>query len=63
MKPVDFTSVAVASVIGGFLLTVIVFAFYTLTKREDFPSLPLTFAAGSVVGAGVQVSVRLTGVS
>lgn len=47
----------------GAVLVVIIFSIVNEAESGSTPSLATLAAAGAVVGAGVQVGVRLTGVS
>jgi hypothetical protein len=69
MRTLDFSSTLVAGIIGGVLLWILVLAFGKFLQMADpetgtnVPSWGVLFAAGFVIGAGVQTGVRLTGVS
>ncbi len=57
MKELDIKSLAVAALLGGAILTVI-------SWMEPTESSPLPwFTIGAITGFGVQIGVRLTGVS
>lgn len=67
MRGLDLSSTIVAAIIGGALLWAAVYAFGSVFNAPDDtesgPNWGLIFAAGAVIGAGVQTGVRLTGVS
>lgn len=67
MRSLDLSSTFVAAILGGFILWGLVYAFGTIMFPSDEansgPNWGIVFAAGAVLGAGVQTGVRLTGVS
>lgn len=60
MESIDFKSTIVAGLLGAVVLTVISMFVVDTPDTGTFATTALT---GFVVGAGVQIGVRLTGVS
>jgi|HubBroStandDraft_2_1064218.scaffolds.fasta_scaffold5359936_1 hypothetical protein len=60
MEDIDITSVIVAGVLGAVLLFAID---YAMSLPDEGSPMPTILGAGFAVGAGVQVGVRLLGVS
>jgi hypothetical protein len=66
VRSLDIMSTVVAAILGGFILWGLVYMFGTAlfpTDSESEPNWGVIFAAGAVLGAGVQTGVRVTGVS
>jgi hypothetical protein len=60
MEELDITSVIVAGILGAILLWAVD---YALSLPDETSPATTILGAGLVVGAGVQVGVRLLGVS
>lgn len=58
MRPIELWSTIVAGLAGAALLALVAWLFL-----DDNDSIAIVALAGFAVGAGVQASVRLTGVS